>query len=797
MKKNRSIVFMIFSFLILTFRLIAQYPGNPLPQYPEIWNSQWITHPDIDQAAYSLVHFRKTFTMDELPEKFIVHVSGDNRYRLYVNGREVCYGPQLADFRHWRYETINLAPFLQTGKNTVAAEVKNWGINRSYGIISFKTGFLLQGHSEQEYIINTNNDTHWKVFKNEGIFERPVIWRGKGDIVGGFYASNPTDSIVAADYPWGWQQPGYDDSQWKDPEVIFAQPKITAEWGHGWILQPRTTAIQTDSTELFVRIICSDLKDVGKDFKFGFAPLEIPAHSTHTLLIDQEYVTVGYPKLNLTGGKDAQIRVKYSEALYDAKDNKGNRNELEGKVIKGLTDVYLMDGGEDRIFQPVWFRAFRFIQLEITTRDQPLLINDYYNVYSAGFFPVKANFKTDNPLYRQVWDICRHTLELCAQDNLLSDLYYEQMQYVGDLRPHLKSWTSLTGDLTYFHSAMEQFNNSRLPDGNITSCYPLNATFVLPPYSLIWIDMLHDLMMLEGDKTRIEPYLGEIQEVFDYYEGLINENGLVGKSEYQMFIDWYLPKGGNSEVNKDGNSAILTLNYAYTLYHAADILEWLGYREKAAGYRNQGRKYAEIVRKLCFDSIKGIYADDPEKTFYDQRAGILAVLCGAHSKAESEQLMEKLLDPATRFDSKANLFYYFYLFEAMEKTGVGNFTEVVFPWKEIIDMGMSSTPEKRIEQNPRSEVHPWTAHPLHYFFSVVAGIQPVSPGFKTIIVEPNPAGLKTIEAVYPTIHGPVRVNLYFDNLNIVTGDITLPDGISGIFRWMGKDICLVPGKTKL
>lgn len=31
-----------------------------------------------------------------------VEVMADNRYRLYVNGEEVCYGPQLADPRHWR-----------------------------------------------------------------------------------------------------------------------------------------------------------------------------------------------------------------------------------------------------------------------------------------------------------------------------------------------------------------------------------------------------------------------------------------------------------------------------------------------------------------------------------------------------------------------------------------------------------------------------------------------------------------------------------------------------------------------
>ena len=515
------------------------------------------------------------------------------------------------------------------------------------------------------------------------------------------------------------------------------------------------------------------------------------------MLIDQGYITLGYPKLTLSGGKDASVRVKYSEALYDAENHKGNRNELAGKVIKGISDMYVMDGGERRTFQPRWFRSFRFIQFEIQTQDEPLRIDDYYNVFSASPIPLTARFETSDPVYQSVWELCWRGLRMCAQDNLMSDAYYETMQYVGDLRPHLMGWTALTGDLTYFRSAMEQFNNSRLPDGNVTSCYPLKATFVHPTYSLIWIDMLHDLMMLGGDTARIHSYTGEIQEVFDYYESLINERGLVGQSEYPMFIDWYLPKGGNSAVNRDGNSAILTLNYAYTLGNAADLMEWLGYREKATLYRAQAQKYAEVVRTLCFDGQKGIYADDPEHTFYDQRASILAVLTGAHSQEEAKALMQRVLDPDTPFDSRANLFYYFYLFEAMQHTGVGDFTKELQPWAAMVDVGMTATPEKRVEQHPRSEVHPWTAHPVHYYFSLVAGIQPSSPGFRSVRIAPQPGNLERVAATYPSPRGPIEVNLTFDTDGRAHGQIILPGGMHGEFAGKKRTQPLRSGTNQL
>jgi hypothetical protein len=203
------------------------------------------------------------------------------------------------------------------------------------------------------------------------------------------------------------------------------------------------------------------------------------------------------------------------------------------------------------------------------------------------------------------------------------------------------------------------------------------------------------------------------------------------------------------------------------------------------------------VKNLCFDPERGIYADDPEKTFYDQRASILAILAGAHTSAEKKALMRKVLDEGVDYDSKANLFYYFYLFEAMKKTGVGDFTETLKPWEKIAEKGMTATPEKRIEQNPRSEVHPWTAHPVHYYFSLVAGIEPDSPGFRSVRITPQPGELENIEATYPTKHGNIILNMQFDKEGKVEGNITLPEEMTGSFKWKGEEKLLQPGPNKL
>jgi len=49
--------------------------------------------------------------------------SADNRYELYVNGKPASHGPASGDVYHWHYETVDLAPMLHAGRNTLAAVV--------------------------------------------------------------------------------------------------------------------------------------------------------------------------------------------------------------------------------------------------------------------------------------------------------------------------------------------------------------------------------------------------------------------------------------------------------------------------------------------------------------------------------------------------------------------------------------------------------------------------------------------------------------------------------------------------
>ena len=91
------------------------------------WTAKWISAPGAPPNDYGVYHFRRTIDLSAKPERFVVHASGDNRYQLFVNGRRAAWGPARGDLFHWRYETVDVAPYLSAGKNVFAALVWNFG----------------------------------------------------------------------------------------------------------------------------------------------------------------------------------------------------------------------------------------------------------------------------------------------------------------------------------------------------------------------------------------------------------------------------------------------------------------------------------------------------------------------------------------------------------------------------------------------------------------------------------------------------------------------------------------------
>jgi len=89
------------------------------------------------------------------------------------------------------------------------------------------------------------------------------------------------------------------------------------------------------------------------------------------------------------------------------------------------------------------------------------------------------------------------------------------------------------------------------------------------------------------------------------------------------------------------------------------------------------------------------------------------------------------------------------------------------------------------------------SYPVYFYFNFVAGIKATSPGFKTVEIAPNFGTLKNIKTSYPTINGAISLELHLDKKGKLKGEITLPQGTTGVFKWKGNTIELKSGVNDL
>ena len=784
------------------FSLLLVLPVIVASGRPADWTASWIMHPGAEPQGHAVVLFRKTFDLQQQPDSFIIHVSADNHYRLFINGKYLLRGPARGDAEHWFYETVDIAGHLQPGKNVLAAEVVNWGPGRAPSFISQQTSFLLQGDSASEELADTHAGS-WKCFLNTAFYPQPE--EGIADSythLQRLYTGNPPDSIRGDQYPWGWETPGYDDGHWTPAgfagraagrNTVFAADAVPSGQK---LLVPRQTPILKETPMPFNNVRSTIGLTEGNSYIDDMGSLVVPPNDYVIILIDQSHLTMGYPEMIVTAGKDAIIQVRYAESLTaDHQSPKGNRNQIDGKYMEGIKDVFVSGGGKNRLFKPTSIRAFRYIQLDIETFDEPLVIDNYYHVECRAPLAKKASFARGDELTGWIMDSGWRTVSLCAQDLLLSDAYYGQEQHAGSARVHNLSLLALSGDDRLTRNALEQFNRARTPDGLIPSVWPHVHPSVHPSSSLNWIDQVYDYMLWNDDREFISGFENGIREVLQVFDKKIQRNGLLEPPGRQYAPDEPMhSQNGEARGVHDDDNTLLSLQYAYTLGHAAALFSWLGNRRLARIYSSRATRINRAVNRNCLNT-EGYFTDSPESSRVSPITNIMAILAEAVKGSKALTLMEKLLEPAD-WHQQLDLFEHLYLFEAMNKAGLSNrFHSQLTEWQLMMDHGLTTFAEVPLEwdeENERSECNPWSSAPVHFLFRLVCGITPLEAGHKKIEINPVFGEYEYIEAVYPHHLGDVIINLIRDDMNL-KGEITVPGEMEATLKWGNKSLKLEAG----
>ena len=781
------------AWLMRAFTLILLLNSYYLDAQNEV-NAPWISYPSASVTDYGVFHFRKNFTVDLVPDTLLVNISADNRYHLYVNGTLVCYGPAKGDLKTYKYDIIDIAPYLVEGANLLAATVYNAGRDKPMSLQSNQTAFFLSTSNESFKKIESNES--WKVLKNEAY--KPISYYEmlfKERWFYGYYACGPGDDVDGDKYPWGWNQIGFDDSAWKQAEVLSFNGKSP------WDLVPRNIAFMDRHMERPLRIRKSTGIPVSQDFLKGEHPIFIPAHKNVVLLLDYEVLTMGYPELMVSGGQGSSIKVKYAEALYEKVNLKAHRDSIDEKIMYGVWDIFRPDGGEQRLFRPLWKRTMRYVQLEIETQNEPLHILSYENEYSGYPYNEMSTFVSDDSNLNQIFKMGQRTLKMCSGETYYDTPFYEQLSYGGDNRPITSLSIYNSTDDRLLREVLRLYPQSvNKETGLFKSAYPSRFDFDMAGWSLAWIQSLHDYYFLRGDRAFIEQFVPDIEGVLGYFHRHMDEGiGILGPMKTDVFMDWSITKGNIPRKNKGDeivHSTMFSLYYAHTLDCVVKLYEKWDMKSVAQKWKQEANLIRKSVLENSYDKETKLFTDYPNQKIFSQHTNILAILCDVIPLSDQKKLLIRILN-GSNFEEIASSYFSYFLFMAMKKTGQEHlFLSNLKYWYGFINTGHTTVGETGFASHDRSDCHAWSAHPSYYFLSLVCGINPGDIGFNKVIITPSLGELGSVKASMPHPKGRIAVTYNLKNGRF-NANIHLPIGLNGVFEYQGHKFLLKEGDNEI
>ena len=728
---------------------------NEFPFQPDNWPGQWIWH-SAPLQALEVAQCSLRFDPHQINLPLNIHVTADHRYKLYLNGELIGLGPQRGDLNNWYVDTYNLTSLIESATSTqvLTAIVWHYRENPPYAQIGFRPAFFLSAEGKKNHFINTSEQWYvrqrpeYQQLPNQepavhirSSFKSPGLT--KNDLI-------PTEDDIRTHF---------------HPATVIPGPSGDARENHTdkchpWNLKPRTIPALADPAidigqcrritfgrnpqeinPQQLQIACQHLIDNESE-----QPIIIPPQTHCSILLDRQKLTNGYPILNISQGLQASIKLRYQEGLQSNPENpcsKGHRDNIENRSVLGVTDHFEADGRKNLILEPLWWRTWRYIEIEIITHDDPLFINNLSARYTGYPLEIKATFEAPS-YFESLVEPCVRTLQLCANETYMDCPYYEQLQYIGDTRIQALSTYLIAGDDRLGRQAIHMFNQSRLPSGFTHSRYPSHILQIIPPFTLLYISMLYDFLMWRNDMGFVKQQLNGLRNILHTFCDYQKSDGLLNPLPHWCFVDWVNHPGWERGVPpqaENQTSYLISFNFLYALQHAVKIFEATDCIDEANQYRKIALKLQETLKAKAYDNKKQLFSDTPDHCHFSQHTNIFAILTGSCQNIIAPSgLLQNMLDD--KDIAQTTYYFSFYLFEAMFYAGRG---DLIWPalqtWHKMLSLGLSTFPET--PEPTRSDCHAWSAHPLYHYFASILGMRPTEPLCQKIKLTPP--------AIYPNI----------------------------------------------
>jgi hypothetical protein len=669
------------------------------------WKAQWISTMECQSSTNTWLAYRKTVDLKTKPEKAVARIAVDSKYWLWINGQLVVFegglkrGPNPSDTY---YDEVDLAPFLKTGKNTLAVLVWYFGKDGFSHKSSGRAGMIFDCQSSGFELLS---DASWKcsVLKyyltageplpNFRLAESSILYDARKDI--GLWQSEDFDERnmsgamelgKAGSYPWN--------------KLLLRPIPLLKDFGLKSYLKENKLAVPQASDT----IICE------LPYNAQITPylkVEAPEGKKITICTDNY--------LRFNGGADL-VRAEYI--------TKNGVQEYENLGwLNGHKVYYIIPEGVK--------------VLELKYRESG------YNTDFAG------SFHCSEPFFNKLWEKASRTLYITMRDNYMDCPDRERAPWTGDavIEAGESFYALSTSSHALAKKSLHEIFGWQRADGSLFS--PIgNWNLELPCQVLATIGYY-------GLWTYYQ-YTGDKQTIADLYAGTKlylklwipdGKGTMKFRSGDWSWGDW----GDNRDM-----LLIYNLWYYLAIKGAHNMALELGKADDAAKYAQFMADFKTSFNEQFWDGTA--YRDPAYKGKTDDRTQALAVVSGVADKEKYPALLKVF-----QTEEHSSPYMEKYVFEAMMQMGYEKeamarhqkrFARMVnYPGFTTLFEGWGIGAEG---YGGGTVNHAWSGGGLTILSQYVCGIAPLKPGFELFQVMPQQGSLTEASAQVQSVKGTIR-----------------------------------------
>ena len=690
------------------------------------WKGSWLCA----TTNSPLPIFRREFAVKPGLQRALIFICGLGQYELSANGAKVgdaLLAPGWSKYdKTCLYDTFELTTVLTNGINALGVMLGNgmYNVEANQRYTKFTGSFGPPKFIAQLHLFYADGSSE--------IIASDAQWRtSPGPIT--FSSVFGGEDFDARLEPAGWNQPGFDASAWLQP-VATSSP--------GGMLRglscaaPPLRAFET------------------------LAPVKTNSIKTNVTVYDLGQNAPIMARLKVKGPRGSSVRILPSELLKAD----GTVNRASTGNAPAWWQYTLSGSGDETWFSKFFSHGCRYFQVECqpATADGELPILE--NLEGVVVHTASANageFACSNDLFNRI-----HTLIRWAQRaNLVSVITdCPHRERLGWLEQYHLNGPSLRYEFDLaqlFTKGMNDMADSQLANGLVPSIAPEYPVFGggfrdSPEWGSAFVVVPWQQFQFTGDTELLRQYYDGMKRYVAYLgsksKGNIVSHGLG---------DWYDIGPGEPGPSKlTPNALTATAFYFYDTRILAQAAAMLGKTDDAKKFTARADEIRAAFNSKFYNSTKRSYATG------SQCANAIPLVMNLCEPTNRAAVVDAIVADVRKHGNAitAGDVGYRYLLRALAE---GGRSDVIFDMNNQsekpgygyqLKMGATSLTEAWDANPSSSQNHFMLGQIMEWFYNDLAGIapDPTGPGFKRIIIRPQPVGDVTwAKAAYHSVHGRI------------------------------------------